>query len=71
MAQPNKYVPQTSFAGDVRTNKPGRDLINAGALDSELRHIRVTANGLCDNLALLQRDDGKLKSPPIGFGIVL
>lgn len=66
MAQPNKYTPQTSFAGDVRTNKPGRDLINAGALDRELRHIRVTANGLCDNLALLQRDDGKLKDAAVG-----
>lgn len=66
MAQPNKYTPQTSFAGDVRANKPGRDLINAGALDRELRHIRVTANGLCDNLALLQRDDGKLKDAVVG-----
>ena len=66
MAQPNKYTPQTSFAGDVRANKPGRDLINAGALDRELRYIRVTANGLCDNLALLQRDDGKLKDAVVG-----
>ena len=66
MAQPNKYTPQTNFAGDVRANKPGRDLINAGALDRELRHIRVTANGLCDNLALLQRDDGKLKDAVVG-----
>ena len=66
MAQPNKYTPQTSFAGDVRTNKPGRDLINPGALDRELRYIRVTANGLCDNLALLQRDDGKLKDAVVG-----
>ena len=66
MAQPNKYTPQTNFAGDVRANKPGRDLINAGALDRELRYIRVTANGLCDNLALLQRDDGKLKDAVVG-----
>ena len=66
MAQPNKYLPQTSFAADVRNNKPGREAVNAGALDVEFRAIRQTANGLCDNLALLQRDDGKLKDAVVG-----
>ena len=66
MAQPNKYLPQTSFAADVRNKKPGREAVNAGALDVEFRAIRQTANGLCNNLALLQRDDGKLKDAVVG-----
>ncbi|MDO5638642.1 MAG: tail fiber protein [Neisseria sp.] len=65
MAQANKYIPQTSFASDVRTNKPGREAVNPGALDAEFRHIRMTANGLVDNLAKIQRDDGKLKDAAV------
>ena len=61
MAQANKYVPQTNFAADVLANKPGREAVSAGGLDAEFRHIRFSINALCENLALIQRDDGQLQ----------
>ncbi len=65
MAQANKYVPQTQFAADVRANKPGREAVSAGGLDAEFRHIRFSINALCENLALIQRDDGKLQDAAV------
>ena len=65
MAQANKYVPKTQFAADVRANKPGREAVSAGGLDAEFRHIRFSINALCENLALIQRDDGQLQDAAV------
>lgn len=61
MSQPNKYNPENSFAEDVINNKPSRQPVDATALDAELKNASDSINHAIDNLALVQRDDGKLK----------
>tara|TARA_B100001250_G_scaffold112004_1_gene94651 strand:+ start:354 stop:890 length:537 start_codon:yes stop_codon:yes gene_type:complete len=58
--QPTPYTPANNFADDERNNAGGRSTVRTDRLDAELEAIEVTTDGLCANLALLQRDDGKL-----------
>ena len=54
MPQPNRYHPTHDFSDVTAANPPGY------RLDDEFAAIEATTGQLCDNLALIQRDDGKL-----------
>lgn len=60
MQAPN-YTPQTDFSDDEANNTGGRSTVRTDRLDAELDNISLTANALVGNLALIQRDDGKLQ----------
>ena len=53
MAQPQKYKRQHDFVND--------DEINKSALNEEFDNAAISINGLRDNLALIQLDDGSLR----------
>lgn len=58
MAQPTPYVPATDFS-DHTANQP--DVPQDGTdLDAEFQAIKGTTDQIRTNLALIQRDDGKL-----------
>ena len=61
MAQAPTSTPATSFYDDARNNAGGRDAVRTDRLDAELDAIEITADALCANLELIQRDDGKLR----------
>ena len=58
MPQPTKYVRQFNFT-DFSTSNP-LDQQAGVDLDAEYNHIKTTTDQVIDNLALIQRDDGKL-----------
>lgn len=60
MAQPTPYAPVTNFADDERGNAGGRSTVRTDRLDAELEAIEATTDGILGNLAIIQRDDGKL-----------
>ena len=61
MSQPTQYTPTTDFSQQEANNASGRSTVNTAALDAEFANIETTVDDICDNLALIQRDDGKLK----------
>ncbi len=61
MSQPTPYVPANNFAQDERANAGGRSTIRTDRLDAELAAIALTDSQILINLALIQRDDGKLR----------
>jgi len=60
MAQAPKYVKGTDFSDEESRNVGGRSTIRTAALDAELDALGTTANALRDNLALVQRSDGRI-----------
>jgi len=60
MTQPTQYTPTTDFSQDEANNVSGRSTVNTAALDAEFANIETTIDSVCDNLALIQRDDGRL-----------
>jgi len=58
--QPTPYTPETSFAEDERSNAGGRSTVRTDRVDAELDAISLTLGQTLTNLAILQRDDGKL-----------
>lgn len=58
--QATPYTPATNFADDERNNAGGRSTVRTDRLDAELAAIETTTDDLRTNLALVQRDDGKL-----------
>lgn len=60
MSQPQPYAITTSFADDEANAVSGRSTVRTAALDTELANIQTTADELCTNLSLIQRDDGGL-----------
>ena len=60
MAQAPKYERQADFSDDEARSVTGRSTVRTAALDAELDAIQATVNALRSNLALLQRDDGRL-----------
>lgn len=61
MAQPPSYTKSTSFAQDERDNAGGRSTVRTDRLDAELSAVATTLAATLANLALLQRDDGKIR----------
>lgn len=64
MAQPPRYERDFDFTdwGQSRPDEP----VPGDRVDSELDNIELTLDGLLDNLALLQRDDGELANETVG-----
>jgi hypothetical protein len=60
MAQPTAYSKTTNFAQDEANNVGGRASVRTSNLDAEFRNIETTLDETLRNLALIQRDDGKL-----------
>ena len=61
MSQPTPYTPTTDFSQQEANNASGRSTVNTASLDAEFANIETTVDDICENLALIQRDDGKLK----------
>jgi hypothetical protein len=61
MPQPSGYTPATNFAEEEADQVGGRSSVRTAALDAELAAIELTLDGLCTNLALIQRDDGEIR----------
>lgn len=55
------YTRSADFAQDERNNVGGRSTVRTDQVDAELDNVSASVNALCANLALLQRDDGKLR----------
>lgn len=60
MSQPINYTPTTDFSQQEAINASGRSTVNTAALDTEFANIEQTLGGVRSNLALIQRDDGRL-----------
>lgn len=60
MSQPTPYTPTTDFSQQEANNAAGRSTVNTAALDAEFANIENTLDATVNNLALIQRDDGKL-----------
>lgn len=60
MTQPTNYTPTTDFSQQEAINASGRSTVNTSALDTEFANIETTLDGLVANIALIQRDDGRL-----------
>lgn len=61
MSQPTPYTPTTDFSQDEANNLSGRSTVRTANLDAEFANIGTTLGQMLANLALLQRDDGRLK----------
>ena len=61
MSQPTPYTTSTDFSQQEAINASGRSTVNTSALDAELANIETTLDQALANMALLQRDDGRLK----------
>ena len=61
MSQPTPYTVQTSFNQDEVNGAGGRSTVKTASLDTEFDNLKTTLDEILTNLALLQRDDGKIK----------
>lgn len=59
--QPPAYQRSADFSQDERNNAGGRSTLRTDQVDAELDAIALTAAAILFNLALIQRDDGKLR----------
>lgn len=59
--QPTAYNPTTDFSAEATSNAAGRSTVNPTKLDAEFANLETTVDQLCTNLALIQRDDTKLR----------
>jgi hypothetical protein len=55
------YTRSADFAQDERNNVGGRSTVRTDQVDAELDNVSTSIVALCANLALIQRDDGKLR----------
>lgn len=55
------YTRSANFAQDERSNVGGRSTVRTDQVDAELDAVAISIDALCANLALIQRDDGKLR----------
>lgn len=60
MAQPTRFTITTDFSSEESGGVSGRSTVRTSALDGLFDAIKVTTDEICDNLALIQRDDGEL-----------
>lgn len=61
MTQPTPYTPTTDFSDEAASNAAGRSTVNATKLDAEFSNINLTLDETLTNLAIIQRDDTKLR----------
>lgn len=67
MSQPPAYVPSTDFSQDESVNVGGRSTVRTDRVDAELDAIAMTLAAVRVNLALLQRDDGKIRDAYVEY----
>lgn len=60
MSQPVRFVITVDFSDEESGGVSGRSTVRTAALDALMSAIKATLDGICDNLALIQRDDGEL-----------
>jgi hypothetical protein len=65
MSQPTLYTRQYNFT-DYQTANPS-DPLPGDQVDAELNAVKQTADQICANLALIQRDDGALMNDSVGM----
>jgi len=61
MPQPTPYARTTDFSDEESAAVSGRSTIRTAALDAELDAVQTNLQGLNTNIALIQRDDGKVR----------
>lgn len=61
MTQPAGYTPTTDFSQEEGAAASGRSTVNTAKLDAEFANIETTLDAVLVNLAILQRDDTRLK----------
>jgi len=60
MAQPTRFTITVDFSDDEANGISGRSTVRTALLDALMSALKVTTDGICDNLVLIQRDDGAL-----------
>lgn len=65
MAQPPTYVRQANFVAEQAANPTGKT--PGVSLDAEYNAIKATLDVVNANLALIQRDDGRLANSSVGI----
>ena len=61
MAQPTAYTPATDFSTDEANAVSGRSTVRTANLDTEFSALKTTTDQIRTNLAILQRDDTKMR----------
>lgn len=60
MTQPVRFVITVDFSDEEANGVAGRSSVRTAALDALMDALKATLDGICDNLTLIQRDDGAL-----------
>jgi hypothetical protein len=60
VAQPSRYVITVDFSDEELNGVAGRSTVRTAMLDAQFADVAVSIDEICDNLALIQRDDGEL-----------
>lgn len=60
MAQPVRFTITIDFSDDETNGVSGRSTVRTSGLDGLFTALKSTLDQICDNLALIQRDDGAL-----------
>lgn len=60
MTQPVRFSITADFSQDEANGVTGRSTVRTAALDALFSAVKDTTDDICDNLALIQRDDGAL-----------
>ncbi len=61
MAQPTPFGRSADYSDDAANSAGGRTTIDPTKLDAEFDAVETTLDGVLTNLALIQRDDGKIR----------
>lgn len=58
--QPPRFTITVDFSDEEANGVAGRSTVRTAMLDALMSALKTTTDGICDNLALIQRDDGEL-----------
>lgn len=61
MAQPQRFLITADFSDDELNGVAGRSTVRTAMLDAQFAAAQITLDDICDNLAIIQRDDTKLR----------
>lgn len=75
MSQPVRFTITVDFSDEEANGTAGRSTVRTAMLDALMSALKDTTDDLCDNLALIQRDDGeildgKVKIPTLGSEVL-
>lgn len=60
MTQPTRFVPTVDFSDEETNGVAGRSTLRTAMLDALMSALKTTTDGICDSIALIQRDDGEI-----------